>query len=524
MSSPRVKKARLNLYDVLVLRKDLERLQHAVDELRPWTMLPVLTLEVENDVVISEILLSEALGSLSEMMNTPLALVAATLHGSEIGQKFAHLDVVYATMKSHVNELYKLLNIPYIKNMNITNEVDDMEATHAVFVDCLTTTLEDPMIAQFHSLCQEFQICTEDAETKAQQMQKLITAIEPKLLDFQKPATLVLRHWVVSAGRAAKAAEDIMERVSLTTQGISALDDAASCMTRMTAADTQLECCICKESTGNAQGCTNERCDHSVCSSCFDNLIMNADSLSKQREVVNRVCIRNGCTGTYPQHIVTRVCGQAQDRYVELKANTMMNERIRESFVEEQRELLELGQMTYGDRLFRQGMKILTRLCGTYCPSCFASFADFQACCALSCANCPTKFCALCLQQTPGENAHAHVSNCPERRHFTMTDNLFIRREDWIAGRANISNRLLDEHLMTLPSNLTMSTGANVVDELRRTFRKNPTDLPPVTTTDREQFPPVALPLVNDALRDEEEVSSSEEDETIDTSSSSSEG
>ena len=94
-----------------------------------------------------------------------------------------------------------------------------------------------------------------------------------------------------------------------------------------------------------------------------------------------------------------------------------------------------------------------------------------------------------------------------------MSDALFIRREDWIAGRATISNRLLDEFLMTIPSTLTMSTGANVVDELRRTFRKDPTDLPPVTNTAA-----MDMPMIHDGGSDDEDdtsgsTTSSEESE-----------
>lgn len=525
MPAPRAKRIRLNLYDVLTLRKELERLQKAVEELVPWKALPTLTVEVENDTVKLEIQLAEALGTLTEMMNMPVVRLAAGLRTANMDEKLEQLVQLAAKMRPCADELQQTLSKPYIQNLQIADDMDDglttIDATHAAFTDSLITTLGDPSIAEFYKLCQEFQICAEDAEPKVEQIQKVIKVVEPKLVEFQVSAMWVLKNWVLKSRRAASHAEAVIAKVnSLACQDIRALSDVATCMTRITATDTQLKCCICQENTGNAQACSNELCDHSVCPSCFDGLIMNADCLTKQRGVVNRACVRNECNGTYPQHLIAMMSSGAQDRYIELKANTMMNERIKESFVEEQKEVLQLGQMSFGDREFQFGMKILTRRCGTHCPSCFASFADFQACCALTCSNCKTHFCGLCLTKTrAGENAHAHVTTCPLRRHFNMPDALFIRKEDWIAGRALISNRLLDEYLMTLPSTLTMSTGANVVDELRRTFRKDPTDLPPVTvTTDivmhEERMDNDALPA------DDPEEADHERDETSDTTSS----
>lgn len=51
------------------------------------------------------------------------------------------------------------------------------------------------------------------------------------------------------------------------------------------------------------------------------------------------------------------------------------------------------------------------------CPRCRLVFADFDDCCALSCSQCPCKFCAWCGKACSADSRehHDHVAQCPER-------------------------------------------------------------------------------------------------------------
>jgi hypothetical protein len=60
-------------------------------------------------------------------------------------------------------------------------------------------------------------------------------------------------------------------------------------------------------------------------------------------------------------------------------------------------------------------MKIVDEILTLRCPRCNQAFLDFVGCFALCCSVCPCRFCGWCLKDCGDQDAHPHVSTCPEK-------------------------------------------------------------------------------------------------------------
>ena len=113
-----------------------------------------------------------------------------------------------------------------------------------------------------------------------------------------------------------------------------------------------------------------------------------------------------------------------------------------------QRELERLAQL---DEDQRRMLIVKSRIVGEVltmkCPrqDCRQAYIDFNGCAALKCSRCPCNFCGWCLQDC-GNDAHAHVRNCPHKPQGT--DAYFPRpwstfEQHWAKRKADAVKRAL---------------------------------------------------------------------------------
>lgn len=162
---------------------------------------------------------------------------------------------------------------------------------------------------------------------------------------------------------------------------------------------------------------------HFLCRDCFADCVR-----SQSAEAVGDLAARRGrcvcpfagggCTAppfadrvvamNVPDDVHAEYVG-AKDRLRESEMHALME---RELEVRVERELEERMRLTAHEAAVRGARKHVTdKVLTLKCPRCDAAWADFDGCCALSCAQCRCGFCAYCLADC-GADAHGHVGDC----------------------------------------------------------------------------------------------------------------
>ena len=168
---------------------------------------------------------------------------------------------------------------------------------------------------------------------------------------------------------------------------------------------------MCYEEHSSLEGirCSNQ---HFTCNDCFGSWVDSVcdDALSKGNLDVK--CVE--CDFVFENHDVCRHLHDAKtyEKFDEagkaLRVQKAREEERQRQEEESQRRL----KMSEEERKINDARKAITEdILTLKCPRCKAAFVDFDGCFALSCAACPCKFCAGCLQDC-GNDAHAHVSIC----------------------------------------------------------------------------------------------------------------
>ena len=85
------------------------------------------------------------------------------------------------------------------------------------------------------------------------------------------------------------------------------------------------------------------------------------------------------------------------------------------------------------DMLYFSAKAAVVDLVGLRKPCCGKRFADFDACCAVECAECKSHFCALCFELTDGghSGAHRHVMSCAQRPPQMELDSIYLPMDIW---------------------------------------------------------------------------------------------
>ena len=92
--------------------------------------------------------------------------------------------------------------------------------------------------------------------------------------------------------------------------------------------------------------------------------------------------------------------------------------------------------------------KIVNEVLTLRCPRCQTAFMDFDGCFALRCWNgtCRCSFCAWCLKDC-GDNGHAHVLVCPERRREGYYSTLLVFDNHHRRRKASVARALIQQKL-----------------------------------------------------------------------------
>ena len=138
----------------------------------------------------------------------------------------------------------------------------------------------------------------------------------------------------------------------------------------------------------------------------------------------------------------------------------------------QQRSHQENEQEVEDPRVQAAAAHIVSALLNLRCPACATVFADFDACCAITCGACATYFCGLCLEQTKGEGGReggrdGGSSSLKEQTHahvIAVHGHLFLQElEIWRQQNVYRTTRIV-EYLLevtgTSPSSLPPSRPA----------------------------------------------------------------
>ncbi|GAB5030347.1 Hypothetical protein NocV09_00300160 [Nannochloropsis oceanica] len=256
--------------------------------------------------------------------------------------------------------------------------------------------------------------------------------------------------------------------------------------------ELQQRCIICldPQESATATGSTPnyQQCPiggHIVChKTCLDSLVLFNVSPERLRAYhgeipcpwVNAEQGRQLCPQRWHyRELATHLSPDVQLRYVE-GVTTFMRTLLGEKYYPNRHHLTEEAvqwqhQKREDPLVEAAAAHIVSDLLSLHCPSCATVFADFDACCAVTCGACGTHFCGLCLDQPGGggareggrkggreggrslkEQAHAHV--------IGVHGQLFFQ-EDEILRQQNIFRmRRIVEYLLevtTTPSSVPPS-------------------------------------------------------------------
>jgi hypothetical protein len=111
----------------------------------------------------------------------------------------------------------------------------------------------------------------------------------------------------------------------------------------------------------------------------------------------------------------------------------------------------------------RLRLEIINDILTLRCPRCKTAFLDYSGCAALTCGVCKAGFCALCLLDCGGTDAHQHVANC---RDNTMR-NVFIPQEFFNKHHSKRRENLIYQKIQ----NETDKTKTIVCKRMEKDFR-----------------------------------------------------
>ena len=204
-------------------------------------------------------------------------------------------------------------------------------------------------------------------------------------------------------------------------------------------ATPSLQCSICMLDCVDAASCTNTNCDGSICSDCFGRSVqmVAASAWEDANEVVRMTCAV--CKeGTYDKRLLNMLPPQSMALYIkaveEAAAHSVRIEQIQYQKVDENAKYAahRTENISFKDRLYNIERLVVGDLVATKCPGCHTQFYDFDGCCHLTCKQCGTDFCALCLKGGEGWSTSVvtkHVFECGKG--LTNFNGGFMPLIDW---------------------------------------------------------------------------------------------
>ena len=141
-----------------------------------------------------------------------------------------------------------------------------------------------------------------------------------------------------------------------------------------------------------------------------------ASAWEDANEVVRMTCAV--CKeGTYDKRLLNMLPPQSMALYIkaveEAAAHSVRIEQIQCQKVDENAKYAahRTENISFKDRLYNIERLVVGDLVATKCPGCHTQFYDFDGCCHLTCKQCGTDFCALCLKGGEGkkEVGHTHI-------------------------------------------------------------------------------------------------------------------
>ena len=158
-------------------------------------------------------------------------------------------------------------------------------------------------------------------------------------------------------------------------------------------------------------------------------------------------CNLRPCPGRYPLHAARLLCDKTLKHFTEVAASEPALQMTIASGVAKGRHLaayraLRTSQHFSDDKLLEQELEALEDAVSVACPSCRAPFADYDACVALQCSACATRFCALCLDGgfDSSEGSHDHARVCTKRP-ACMQDPFFFDNKTLTSQSMDIRHR-----------------------------------------------------------------------------------
>ncbi|KAH9259332.1 hypothetical protein BASA81_002375 [Batrachochytrium salamandrivorans] len=177
---------------------------------------------------------------------------------------------------------------------------------------------------------------------------------------------------------------------------------------------------------------------HSMCKPCFDRWVVDrlTAELGQRKEGI--ICFECNNDHHFPMQLYATHMGlvlRSQQERTEATMHQQIQEELRRAQAEE-------AALSGIDLAVRRAHEMLT----SKCPVCTAAFCDFIGCCALTCSQCNTQFCAFC-HQGASEDAHPHVARCAENPN---PGQLFCSEDEYTAQQTEIKRRRLQGFLATL--------------------------------------------------------------------------
>jgi len=168
--------------------------------------------------------------------------------------------------------------------------------------------------------------------------------------------------------------------------------------------------------------------NHFLCDECFT-LQVRAESNEELQELEARngeilctFCDKADRLPVSMADIVLHAGNEAFQEYSDAKKMLLESQLAKEIRKEERKrmqdEMERLARMdAYEREVYEHCRHVRENILTLKCPreGCGLAFLDFDGCFALTCSKCRCGFCAWCLEDC-GDDAHAHVANCPEGR------------------------------------------------------------------------------------------------------------
>ena len=193
---------------------------------------------------------------------------------------------------------------------------------------------------------------------------------------------------------------------------------------------------------GNWESCPT--CNSVLCSDCFEDILRCEEMRGwvDPRAVVS--IAKLGCRfckhGNFDARLVRHLSAAGAESYQEAcrRYGAMMAQQ--DASEENRRNHAEFRSLRSNDSMlyFSAKAAIVDLVCLRK-PCCGRQFADYDACCAVECAECRSHFCALFLQRTNG--GHAHVLTCAQRPAEMELESIFLPLEIWKKHMAQMQHK-----------------------------------------------------------------------------------